>query len=80
MDKLPWRAALATFVVRLYRMMQKPAGVSHLERKLVQGVNPAEVVHDEVEQRGSGSCRPIVLSGLIDFHFRQLGLLHLLQK
>ena len=60
--------------------IQKIPGVSHLERKLVHRVDPAEVIHDEVEQRGPGSCRSIVFPGLVDFHLRHLGLLHLLEK
>lgn len=43
-------------------------------------MDPAEVVHDEVEQRGAGGHRSIVLAGLIDFHFGHLGLLDLLEK
>lgn len=63
-----------------YDYIKKTPGVSYLERKLVHGVDLAEVIHDEVEQRGSGSCWSIVLSGLIDFHFSHLGLLDLLDK
>lgn len=40
----------------------------------------AEVAHDEVEHSGSGSCGPVVLSGLIDFHLGHLGLLDLLEN
>lgn len=40
----------------------------------------AEVVHDEVEQRGAGSHWSIVLSGLADFHFGHFGLPDLLGK
>lgn len=58
-------------------IMYKTAAVSHLERKLVHRMDLAQVVHDEIEQRGSGSCWPVVLSGLIDLHLRHLGLLHL---
>lgn len=74
-DKLSQRV-----VGSITMIMQRTAGVSHLERKLVHGVDLAEVIHDEVEQRGTGSCWPVVLSGLIDFHFCYLGLLDLLGK
>jgi hypothetical protein len=43
-------------------------------------VDLAEVIHDEVEKRGSGSCWSIVLSGLIEFPFGHFGLLDLLEK
>lgn len=61
-------------------IMQKTPGEGHLERKLVHRMDLAEVIHDEVEQRGSGSCGSVVLSGLVDFHFSHLGLLDLLEK
>lgn len=60
--------------------MQRALGVSHLEGKLVHGVDPAEVVHDEVEQGGPGGGRPVMLPGLVDFRLGHLGLLHLLEK
>lgn len=59
---------------------QRAPGLSHLERKLVHGVDPAEVAHDEVEQRGPGGGRPVVLPGLVDSHLGHLGLQHLLEK
>ena len=59
---------------------QRALGVSHLEGKLVHGVDPAQVVHDEVEQGGPGGGRPVMLPGLVDFRLGHLGLLHLLEK
>lgn len=53
---------------------------SHLERKLVHWMDLAEVIHDEVEHRSLGSCRSIVFTSIIDFHFSHLGLLYLLDK
>lgn len=61
-------------------IMQKTPGVCHLEGKAVHRVDLAEVIHDEVEQGGSRSCWPVVLSGLVDFHFSHFGLLDLLEK
>lgn len=77
--KLSWGTALAILCCFVMIMWKTP-GASHLERKLVHRVDPAQVVHDEVEQRGAGSHRSIVLPGLIDFHFSHLGLLDLLEK
>lgn len=45
----------------------------YLEAELVHGVDLVEIVHDEVEQRGSDSDGPIVLSGLVDLHFIHFG-------
>lgn len=67
-------------MVLLYYDYAKAPGGSHLERKLVHGVDLAEVIRDEVEQRGSGGSWSIVLSGLVDFRFGHIGLLDLSEK
>lgn len=49
----------------------------YLESKLVHGMDFIEVIHDEVEKRGTGSRRTVVLSCLVDFSFCHLCLFYL---
>lgn len=49
----------------------------HLERKLVHGVNLAEVTDDEEEQRGPLSCWAVDFSSLVDLCLVLSGLRHL---
>lgn len=66
--KLSWCPRLVVLFCYIM-VMGKTPGESYLEGELVHWVDPAEVIHDEVEQRCPGSCWPIVLPSLIDFHF-----------
>lgn len=71
---VPW---VGSAILLLLWWWGKTQGESYLEGELVHWVDLAQVIHYKVEQRCPGCCWPIVLSGLIDFHFSWFGFLDL---